>query len=226
MSHVPIVTMTRIMVDDIHMIPWYISIIPVIVSLIGSYYTGNKKWYGFAISLCVQVVWFGYGVFTHQWPFILSPFVYAMMHYRNMQKWRRDAIREHMCVQTQYVSRASSIMEADTLVYPVFPAIIDGDVVMNAKPKVIDNDNDNDNDIVHCGDKVIAHITGVVDVVYDGTIVLNVIDAHGDTYHVTFDVNAAGVSLSGPYNDDDEINNYESTPPSPPGIQIRYITRS
>lgn len=212
------------------MIPWYISAIPVVFSLIALYYTGNKKWYGFAISLCLQLVWLFYGIKTHQWPFILSPFLYAIMHYRNMRKWQCDSVHtskySSIPVHDYVDAETSSFMNADTVAYPKFPHIINGDVVEGS---IITNDfnglNDHDDCSVHHGDIIIAHITGVVDVVYDDTIVLSVSDSCGKRYDITFDTAAKGVSLSKPYNDFTPVSTEESLQ-TQPGIEIKYISRT
>jgi hypothetical protein len=59
--------------------------------LLGMWAAGRKKAWGWALSLCTQVLWGFYAVGTGQYGFLIGTCSYALVYARNWHIWRRDA---------------------------------------------------------------------------------------------------------------------------------------
>lgn len=60
------------------------------VSLAGLWTTGNKKRYGWLISLGSEGLWFAYAVVTSQYGFMVMGVAFSVVHMRNWRKWKQD----------------------------------------------------------------------------------------------------------------------------------------
>jgi len=67
------------------------------IGVTGLYAVTNKKWWGFAIGLFVQLLWVAYAVTTRQHGFIGSACVYGYVNYLGWKRFRR-ADKEHVGV--------------------------------------------------------------------------------------------------------------------------------
>ncbi len=60
------------------------------VSVAGLWTIGNKRIYGWLISLASEVLWLAYGITSAQYAFVVMAVVFAAVHVRNWLKWRGD----------------------------------------------------------------------------------------------------------------------------------------
>lgn len=68
------------------------STILAVMSLIGSYYIGNKAVWVWLYMLFTQMLWLLFGLITEQYGFILSGVGFGAMNLRNYFKWKREAL--------------------------------------------------------------------------------------------------------------------------------------
>lgn len=66
------------------------SLILATIGIIGLLAAGSKKSVGWLIGLSAQLLWFVYGVTTHQYGFLLSAAAYGVVYARNYLAWRRS----------------------------------------------------------------------------------------------------------------------------------------
>jgi hypothetical protein len=63
------------------------------IGVLGIYISGKKNYWGWAIGLGAQVLWFTYAIVTQQWGFIISCFAYGYVYAKNFRQWRKDAAK-------------------------------------------------------------------------------------------------------------------------------------
>lgn len=69
---------------------WWWSYLLAAGGVFGLWLAGRKNWWGWAVSLAMQVAWITYAVVTAQWGFILSALAYSAVYLVNLTKWRRQ----------------------------------------------------------------------------------------------------------------------------------------
>lgn len=69
------------------MIPVWWSILLTVVGVAGLYALTKKKWWGFAIGLGAQALWFVYAITTRQWGFLGSCFAYGAVNAVGLRNW-------------------------------------------------------------------------------------------------------------------------------------------
>lgn len=73
---------------------WW-SFILTAVGIVGLWFAGRKKAWGWAIGLGAQVLWLAYAIVTVQYGFILSAFAYGFVYSKNFILWRREKREEN-----------------------------------------------------------------------------------------------------------------------------------
>lgn len=61
-----------------------------IIGVVGSFYVGNKKWYGHLIIALHSFPWAIYSLIFDKPGFLAMWFLWQTMHLRNMWKWKHD----------------------------------------------------------------------------------------------------------------------------------------
>lgn len=61
-------------------------------SLFGVWLVGRKKIEGWLIGLSCQGLWFFYALSTHQYGFIVSSVVFAVVYVINYRKWKAEGV--------------------------------------------------------------------------------------------------------------------------------------
>lgn len=64
-----------------------------VVGVSGLYVAGRGSWVGWAIGLASQVLWLVYSITTEQWGFLVSCFLYGVVHLRNLITWLSPAVQ-------------------------------------------------------------------------------------------------------------------------------------
>jgi len=64
---------------------WLLSI----VGIIGLISVGRKRWWGFAIGLCNEVLWVYFAITRQEYGLILGAVMYGAVNIYNGTKWRR-----------------------------------------------------------------------------------------------------------------------------------------
>jgi len=60
------------------------------ISIVGAWLAGSRKWYGWAVSLSGESVWLAFAIVSKSWGLIPAVLVFSFVHYRNLQKWRKE----------------------------------------------------------------------------------------------------------------------------------------
>lgn len=60
------------------------------VGLIGFILAGRKIWWSWYLNIACQVLWFTYGLVTHQWGFVAAAVVYAIVFSQNAYRWTKE----------------------------------------------------------------------------------------------------------------------------------------
>lgn len=68
----------------------YWSWILTFVGVTGIYVAGRKSYWGWAIGLGAQALWFTYSLQTHQYGFTASCLVYGSVYVRNLRAWIKE----------------------------------------------------------------------------------------------------------------------------------------
>ena len=66
-----------------------LSIFLTIFGCVGLVAAGKGKWYGWAINLAGQPIWFAFGVVTKGYGLCIGSVMYAIVFAGNLRKWRR-----------------------------------------------------------------------------------------------------------------------------------------
>lgn len=72
------------------MIPWWWSWLLMSVGVFGLWAAGNRKAWGWAVSIWAQLLWVAYALTTKQYGFLISAAAYGWVYSRNYLKWKRD----------------------------------------------------------------------------------------------------------------------------------------
>lgn len=64
--------------------------------VLGIYLAGKKMKVGWLVGLLMQVLWIVYGVWTHQWGFIISAVAYGFVYAKNWWTWYTEEIAEDL----------------------------------------------------------------------------------------------------------------------------------
>lgn len=65
----------------------YWSWILTVVSLAGLWTTGNRKRWGWLLSLGSEGLWIAYAILYHQYGFIVMSVIFSVIYIRNWRKW-------------------------------------------------------------------------------------------------------------------------------------------
>lgn len=68
---------------------FWLSMVLAVAGCAGLVLAGKGKWYGWAVGLAVQPVWFAFGIITHGYGLCLSCAMYGAVYGRNLLAWRR-----------------------------------------------------------------------------------------------------------------------------------------
>lgn len=61
-------------------------------SLFGVWLVGRKKIEGWLVGLSCQALWLFYALSTHQYGFIVSSVVFAVVYVINYRKWKAEGV--------------------------------------------------------------------------------------------------------------------------------------
>lgn len=96
-----------------------LSWVMVALGLMGFYFIGKHKWWGWYVNLACQALWFVYGWTTGQYAFVVSAIIYATIFAFNAGKWTAN----HLYVKRMLKRDASGPMAIPK----------DGMIIHNAK---------------------------------------------------------------------------------------------
>lgn len=68
------------------------SILLSVGGVAGIWLAGRKSYWGWALGLAMQILWFTYAIVTTQYGFILSALAYRCIYAINLRKWRRETL--------------------------------------------------------------------------------------------------------------------------------------
>lgn len=63
--------------------------------LAGMWMAGRRNRWGWALSICTQVLWLAYAVQTQQWGFIPGSAAYGFIYVKNFISWRPNVEPEN-----------------------------------------------------------------------------------------------------------------------------------
>lgn len=78
------------------MLTFWLSLVMATAGCAGLILAGRGRWYGWAVGLAVQPVWFAFGILTKGYGLCLTAFMYGGVYAVNLWKWvqrDRDAKR-------------------------------------------------------------------------------------------------------------------------------------
>lgn len=61
------------------------------VGIFGLWLAGRKNYWGWAVGLGAQVLWFAYAIVTEQYGFIISALAYGWVYGTNLRRWLKDS---------------------------------------------------------------------------------------------------------------------------------------
>jgi len=69
---------------------YYFDVVCAISSVIGFYYIGKKKWFGWLINLCGQVFWISLAVMMKSVAFFVTSILFSFIFAYNLFIWYRS----------------------------------------------------------------------------------------------------------------------------------------
>lgn len=72
------------------MLTFWLSMVMALAGCVGLVLAGRGKWYGWAVGLAVQPVWFLFGILTEGYGLCLSALMYGSVYVTNLIRWREE----------------------------------------------------------------------------------------------------------------------------------------
>lgn len=81
------------------------SIIVTVAGMIGFILVGRKLWWAWWVNICAQVLWFIFGLTTHQYGFVVSSVIYFVIFTKNAYDWTGDHRRKPIDIHDRKYQR-------------------------------------------------------------------------------------------------------------------------
>lgn len=76
------------------MLVFWLSVLMAVGGCLGLILAGKGKWYGWAIGLSMQPIWFIFGIVTKGYGLCLTALMYGTVYGKNLYDWRKKALAD------------------------------------------------------------------------------------------------------------------------------------